>query len=139
MGNILFKMLTGKVPFKGTNPIQVYSDIKNRNIQWPREDLLKEVMSEEAKDLIDKMLQLKPADRLGCNPESMKALKAHPFFKEVDFAEVSSRSFTGAADKVLAIKEKIEKQKIMRSQIVQAATAKSFENLDLGAGAPKVS
>jgi len=49
-------MLTGKVPFKGTNPIQVYSDIKSRNIQWPRDDLLKEVMSSEARDLIDKML-----------------------------------------------------------------------------------
>lgn len=32
LGNILFKMLTGKVPFKGTIPMQVYDDICKRNI-----------------------------------------------------------------------------------------------------------
>ena len=35
LGCVLFKMLTGTVPFKGTNPTRVYMDIKNRNIQWP--------------------------------------------------------------------------------------------------------
>ena len=32
LGCILFKMYTGTVPFKGTNPHKVYSDIKSRNI-----------------------------------------------------------------------------------------------------------
>lgn len=32
LGNILFKMLTGHVPFKGSIAPQVYKDIKNRNI-----------------------------------------------------------------------------------------------------------
>mmetsp|Transcript_1656 Transcript_1656/g.2927 ORF Transcript_1656/g.2927 Transcript_1656/m.2927 type:complete len:301 (+) Transcript_1656:93-995(+) len=32
LGNILFKMLTGTVPFKGSNPISVHKDIKQRNI-----------------------------------------------------------------------------------------------------------
>jgi len=31
-GNILFKMLSGVVPFKGTNQNKVYLDIKERNI-----------------------------------------------------------------------------------------------------------
>ena len=35
LGNVLFKMYTGYVPFKGTNPHSVYKDIKNRNIGWP--------------------------------------------------------------------------------------------------------
>jgi 3-phosphoinositide dependent protein kinase-1 len=35
MGNIFFKMMTGSVPFKGTNPKVVYTDIMNRNIHWP--------------------------------------------------------------------------------------------------------
>ena len=67
LGNIMFKLLTGKVPFKGTNPLLVYDDIKKRNIQWPREDILNELMSNEAKDLIEKMLQLIPEDRIGHN------------------------------------------------------------------------
>jgi len=45
----------------------------------------------------------------------MKTLKAHPFFKGVDFAEVSSLTYTTTTDKVLAIKNKIEQQRIMRS------------------------
>jgi len=32
LGCILFKMFTGTVPFKGTNPHKVYADIKTRNI-----------------------------------------------------------------------------------------------------------
>ena len=35
LGNVLFKMYTGYVPFKGTNPHTVYKDIKSRNIGWP--------------------------------------------------------------------------------------------------------
>ena len=38
LGNILFKMLTGHVPFKGSVAPSVYKDIKNRNIQWPAPD-----------------------------------------------------------------------------------------------------
>lgn len=34
-GNILFKMLVGHVPFKGTNQNKVYQDIVERNICWP--------------------------------------------------------------------------------------------------------
>ena len=50
LGCILFKLLVGTVPFKGTIPDKVYSDIKSGNIQWPgknKEQLL-EYMSEEA-------------------------------------------------------------------------------------------
>jgi len=57
LGNILFKMLTGVVPFKGSQPNKVYQDIKNRNIQWPKEE---DVMSEVSVDLINRMIQLEP-------------------------------------------------------------------------------
>lgn len=56
MGCILFKMFVGTVPFKGTNPMTVYKDIKNRNIQWPSEDKLEKIMSKEACDLINRMI-----------------------------------------------------------------------------------
>jgi serine/threonine protein kinase len=84
-GNILFKMLVGVVPFKGMNPIKVYSDIKSRNIGWPRPDILPTIMSTDAIDLINRMIQLNPDDRLGCNLESLAILKEHPFFNGIDF------------------------------------------------------
>ena len=44
-GNILFKMLVGHVPFKGTNQSKVYIDIKERNICWPAADEIESIMS----------------------------------------------------------------------------------------------
>ena len=55
-GNILFKMLAGVVPFKGTNQNKVYLDIKERNIQWPHQDEIEQIMSPVAQDLINRML-----------------------------------------------------------------------------------
>lgn len=71
MGNILFKMLVGSVPFKGTNHAKVYQDIKARNIGWPRPDIMVNLMSKDAEDLINKMIQINPEQRLGWNLESM--------------------------------------------------------------------
>lgn len=56
LGNILFKMLTGHVPFKGSVAHTVYKDIKNRNIQWPAPDVIDQIMSKEAQDLINRMI-----------------------------------------------------------------------------------
>ena len=37
LGCIIFKMLTGKVPFPGTNITTVYPLILQRKIDWPKE------------------------------------------------------------------------------------------------------
>ena len=56
LGCILFKMFVGTVPFKGTNPMTVYRDVKTRNIQWPDPEKLEKIMSKEAVDLIERMI-----------------------------------------------------------------------------------
>ena len=60
LGNILFKMLVGSVPFKGVDHHKVYADIKIRNIHWPSPQTLGDIMSKDAQDLIDRMIQLNP-------------------------------------------------------------------------------
>ena len=47
------------------------------------------IMSKEARDLIEKLIQLEPEKRIGATPESMKELKNHPFFEDIDFVKVS--------------------------------------------------
>lgn len=47
-------------------------------------------MSQEAKDLIDRMIQVEPTHRLGHNLESIAIMKTHPFFQGVDFSKVSN-------------------------------------------------
>lgn len=95
LGCILFKMFVGTVPFKGTNPVKVYADVKARNIQWPEESVLKTKMSKEACHLIDCMLQIDPLARLGSNLDSIKKMKTHPFFDGVDFKEISKYEYKG--------------------------------------------
>lgn len=55
LGCIIFKMVTGKVPFPGTNITTVYPLILARKIEWP-----KEKMDPQCRDLVDKLLQLNP-------------------------------------------------------------------------------
>lgn len=87
-------MFTGYVPFKGSNHA-VYKDIKERNIQWPLEHVLEEIMSKEAYDLINRLIQLEPTNRLGHDLESLKVLKTHPFFTGIDFNEISQKKYVG--------------------------------------------
>lgn len=70
LGNILFKMFVGTVPFKGANPITVYRDIKARKISWPDEQKMQDLFIPEAVDLINRMIQIEPTARLGHNLES---------------------------------------------------------------------
>lgn len=51
LGCIIFKMITGKVPFPGTNITTVYPNILARKIEWPKEPL-----DPKARDLIEKLL-----------------------------------------------------------------------------------
>lgn len=101
MGNILFRILYGKVPFPGTNPDKVYDDIKHRRITWPMDNIIDEIMSKEAQDLINRMIQISPGNRLGHNLESIAILKQHPFFYGIDFEAISKPDYTGIQDLVL--------------------------------------
>ena len=94
-------MLAGHVPFRGSNPPTVYKDIKQRNIHWPEN--LDEVMSKEAQDLINRMIQLEPSARLGNNLESTQILKQHPFFTGINFDEISKKDYEGNLKPVLAL------------------------------------
>lgn len=99
-------MTVGKVPFPGTIPMEVYSNIKNRNFKWPETP----AVSNEIKQLVDLMLQVNPSNRLGANLESIKLMKTHPFFEGIDFNEVSSSEFTGLRSLVMNSQPNPEKQ-----------------------------
>ena len=101
---ICFKMLVGSVPFPGTNHHQVYGDIMKREIKWPSKNNIRDYMSEEAQDLLNKMIQIDPNMRLGNNPESLKnELKKHPFFDGIDFDQVSHKDYRGAQDMAIRL------------------------------------
>ncbi|XP_057952775.1 probable serine/threonine protein kinase IRE [Malania oleifera] len=84
VGVILFELLVGIPPFNAEHPLQIFDNIMNRDIPWPR---IPEEMSYEAYDLIDKLLIENPVQRLGAT--GAREVKRHPFFKDINWDTVA--------------------------------------------------
>ncbi|CAK9311223.1 unnamed protein product [Citrullus colocynthis] len=80
VGVILFEMLVGIPPFNAENPQQIFDNIINRDIPWPK---VPDEMSYEAHDLIDKLLTENSVQRLGAT--GAREVKEHPFFKDINW------------------------------------------------------
>ena len=52
LGNILFKLFTGRVPFQGQDQMQIQADVVQRNINWPKNMTI----NPDAVDLINRMI-----------------------------------------------------------------------------------
>lgn len=79
-GIVLFEILTGIPPFTAEHPQIIFDNILSRKIPWPS---VPDVMTYEAKDLIDKLLTEDPNQRLGANGAS--EVKGHPFFNNINW------------------------------------------------------
>lgn len=90
LGCILYQWATGAPPFNGMTETQLYSKITSRKIYFP------DFLDSDLKDLIDKLLQVHPNDRLGAEIEEGKNtlddLKAHKFFENMEFKDIHKRS-----------------------------------------------
>ncbi|XP_038686780.1 probable serine/threonine protein kinase IRE isoform X2 [Tripterygium wilfordii] len=80
VGIILFELLVGMPPFNAETPQQIFDNIVNRNIPWPK---IPEEMSYETSDLVNKLLTENPVQRLGAT--GAKEVKQHPFFKDINW------------------------------------------------------
>jgi serine/threonine protein kinase len=92
LGVILYRMLTGEYLFNQANDYLIFETIKNGDYK------MAEGIDPDAKDLIKNLLLPKPQDRLGNGPSGsdrdMKALKNHPFFKEINFEAILDKNHT---------------------------------------------
>jgi serine/threonine-protein kinase RIM15 len=88
VGCILFEVLYGFAPFQADSPEEVFQNILARKIAWPPEDDCP--VSPEAMDLMNKLMCLDPAQRLGANAEEKFAnggdeVRNHPWFGEINW------------------------------------------------------
>ena len=88
LGIVAFELLTGHLPFKGSNRDTIFAKIRDRDFSYPED------MDVDARDLIDQLLQMNPLDRLGYGEigsgRDYAGLKAHPFFKNIDFDKMKN-------------------------------------------------
>lgn len=107
-GCIIYEAIVGTSPFFASSVTLTYQKVMAREVYWPPD------MPPEARDLIDKLLCLDMFARLGCKQASSASsslssssstataamqcvdaaenIKAHPFFRGIDFASLASMS-----------------------------------------------
>jgi len=84
LGVLLYEMLVGYPPFSDESIMGLFGKIRN-----PRAHLhLPDFLSNDAKDLLQRLLEVDPTRRLGCGTEDPKQ---HPWFGNVDWEQVASR------------------------------------------------
>ncbi|PVI03769.1 putative response regulator receiver RIM15p [Periconia macrospinosa] len=89
LGCILFECLYGYPPFHADTPDEVFQNILARKIDWPENDEDYGV-SDEAKDLMNKLMCSDPKERLGANMEDKFAsggeeIRSHIWFEDINW------------------------------------------------------
>ncbi|XP_033117973.1 serine/threonine-protein kinase greatwall-like isoform X2 [Anneissia japonica] len=84
LGVCLFEFLTGVPPFNDQTPQLIFQNIHNRDIPWPEDD---ESLSEEAVDVISKLLAMDPRQRAKASD-----LKEHKLFSSIDWDHIQDIS-----------------------------------------------
>ncbi|OQO10856.1 hypothetical protein B0A48_04157 [Cryoendolithus antarcticus] len=89
LGAIGFDFLTGSPPFGGNNHAKIQQNILKQKLSLPY------FLSPDAKDLLTRLLRKEPAKRLGgTTSKDLKALKAHRFFRRIDWVALERREVT---------------------------------------------
>ncbi|XP_054812797.1 3-phosphoinositide-dependent protein kinase 1-like isoform X2 [Prosopis cineraria] len=86
LGCTLYQMLSGTSPFKDASEWLIFQRIIARDLRFP------DYFSEEAIDLIDRLLDLNPMRRPGAGPDGYAVLKMHPFFKGVNWKNIRDQN-----------------------------------------------
>lgn len=84
-GVLMFEMLTGGLPFQGTNRKETMIQILKAKLSMPQ------FLSPEAQSLLRALFKRNPANRLGSGPNAIGDIKAHPFFATIDWVQLYRR------------------------------------------------
>lgn len=77
LGVVLYQMVVGQPPFLGANEAAIKDEVLNGTLK------VSSSLSDEIVDLITKLLQRNPLERLGAG--GSEEIMQHPFFEEIDW------------------------------------------------------
>ncbi|EDK43093.1 serine/threonine-protein kinase SCH9 [Lodderomyces elongisporus NRRL YB-4239] len=86
LGVLIFEMCCGWSPFYADNTQQMYKNIAFGKVRFP-----KEVLSPEGRSFVKGLLNRNPRHRLGATNDA-RELRAHPFFADIDWDLLRSKS-----------------------------------------------
>ncbi|XP_019659432.1 ribosomal protein S6 kinase beta-1 isoform X2 [Ailuropoda melanoleuca] len=85
LGALMYDMLTGAPPFTGENRKKTIDKILKCKLNLPP------YLTQEARDLLKKLLKRNAASRLGAGPGDAGEVQAHPFFRHINWEELLAR------------------------------------------------
>ncbi|KAI4778808.1 Pkinase-domain-containing protein, partial [Aureobasidium sp. EXF-8845] len=79
LGILIYEFLVGQPPFWDQNPMKIYEQIVEGKLRFPS------AMSTDARDIISQLCTVDVSKRLGNIKGGASAIKAHPWFKDIDW------------------------------------------------------
>lgn len=87
LGIFLYHIMVGRPPFDADDVDEVKRHFLSFNVPY-----FDDFMSLDAIALLQGLLNLDCAERLGCGPDGLAAVKRHPFFKTIDWEALATRT-----------------------------------------------
>ncbi|GAB0495155.1 hypothetical protein MMPV_006453 [Pyropia vietnamensis] len=134
LGIFLYHIMVGRPPFDADDVDEVKRHFLSFNVPY-----FDDFMSLDAIALLQGLLNMDCAERLGCGPDGLAAVKAHPFFKTIDWEALASRSgkhegglFTGPYAKLPNASRSVGGTSVSGSMVAPADDdARLLRNFDL--------
>ncbi|KAI9495555.1 kinase-like domain-containing protein [Zychaea mexicana] len=78
LGILMFEMLTGDTPFRANNKKKTLDAIQNKKLNVPY------YVTNDGKDLLNRLLRKNPNGRLGSGNDGTKRVKSHRWFRKIN-------------------------------------------------------
>lgn len=87
-GILLYEMLLGQAPFRGDDEDEIFDAILEDEPLYPIQ------MPRDSVSLLQRLLTRDPARRLGAGPNDAEDVKAHPFFRDINWDALIQKRIT---------------------------------------------
>ncbi|XP_058124361.1 ribosomal protein S6 kinase beta-2 [Anopheles ziemanni] len=101
LGALMYDMLTGMPPFCADNRKKTVDAILKDKLNIPG------YLTPDSRDLIRRLMKRQVSQRLGSGPTDGQAVRAHPFFKNVNWEDVVARRLEPPIKPVLASEDDV--------------------------------